>query len=67
MRAWRLFLRTANGNRLDWGNAGLRYVVALAGFTALGVGFLSSLMRPDKLTWQDRASDSWPEFRARLR
>jgi uncharacterized RDD family membrane protein YckC len=65
MRAWRVFLRTGDGNRLGWGNAGLRYVVALAGFTALGVGFLSSLFHPDKFTWQDRASDSWLEFRAR--
>ena len=63
MKAWRLFLRSGSDERISWGNTVSRYSVAVIGFAAMGAGFISSLFRPDKLTWQDRASDSWPVFR----
>lgn len=63
MKAWQLFLCNRADERISWSKAVARYSVAIAGFTVIGAGFLSSLFRPDKLTWHDRASDSWLEFR----
>jgi len=63
MKAWRLFLHSDSGKRLSWGNTVRRYIVALVSLAILGAGFLSSLAREDKLTWQDRVSNSWPMFR----
>lgn len=62
MKAWRLYLRNGTGKRLSWAYSAKRYCVALLGFALLGAGFFSSLLRADKRTWQDRASDSWPVF-----
>ena len=67
MRAWQLFLCSRTDQRISWGKTVARYSVALAGFTVIGAGFFSSLFRPDKLTWHDRASGSWPEFRPQKR
>ncbi len=58
MKAWRIYLHTVGGRRLSWQDTALRYLFALMGFAAAGVGFLSSLFRSDGLTWHDRATNS---------
>ena len=63
MKAWQLHLHNDCGEILTWTNSARRYLAALAAFFMLGIGFISSIFRQDKLTWQDRASGSWPVFR----
>lgn len=63
MRAWRVYLYCGGDNRLSWQNAALRYLVAVAGFAMVGVGFISGLLHSGGLTWHDRASRSWLIFK----
>jgi len=56
MRAWRLRVTRANGKRLDWPRALLRFGVAAISFGALGLGLLWALIDPQKRTWHDLAA-----------
>jgi len=54
MRTWRLRVVTANGCRLSWGRAGLRYALALPSVLCFGVGILWAVFDLDNLFLYDR-------------
>lgn len=54
MKAWRLKLQTRSGNALTLRQAVLRYVVALAGLAAFGIGFLWAFFDRNGLFLHDR-------------
>jgi uncharacterized RDD family membrane protein YckC len=56
MRAWRLRVVAADGNRVPWSHACLRFFVALVSITALGAGFWWALIDAQGRTWHDRAA-----------
>jgi uncharacterized RDD family membrane protein YckC len=56
MRAWRLRVRRADGARLTWPRALLRFGVALISLAAFGIGFLWALLDPQQRTWHDIAT-----------
>jgi uncharacterized RDD family membrane protein YckC len=58
MRAWRLGVTRANGMRVGWPRALLRFAVALVSLGALGIGFAWALLDPGKRTWHDIAADT---------
>lgn len=56
MRAWRLRVVDANGDRVSWTRALLRFIVALASLALLGAGFWWALADAQKRTWHDIAA-----------
>ncbi|EAR23220.1 hypothetical protein NB231_15408 [Nitrococcus mobilis Nb-231] len=56
MQAWRLHLIRADGGRLRWRDAAVRFLAALAAWLPLGVGVFWSLVDRDHLAWHDRLS-----------
>jgi uncharacterized RDD family membrane protein YckC len=66
MRSWRLHLVRDDPARPMLQGSLLRFGVALVSALCFGLGFLSSLIRPDRRTWHDRASGSRLEFRPRV-
>ena len=54
MKTWRLRLVGRNGGTVTWRQAWLRYVLALAGLAALGLGFAWALFERDGLFLHDR-------------
>lgn len=56
MQAWRLRLIRADGTRLHWRDAALRFLAALLAWLPLGIGVFWLLVDRDRLTWQDRLS-----------
>lgn len=58
MRAWRLRVTRADGTRVGWPRALLRFGVALISFAVLGIGFWWALFEPCKRTWHDLAAQT---------
>lgn len=56
MRAWRIRLRNRNPGPVSLWQLMLRFIVAIASWGALGLGFLWSLFDRERLTWHDRYS-----------
>ncbi len=56
MRAWRLRVVAADGNRVPWSHAFLRFFVALISLAALGAGFWWALVDAQGRTWHDMAT-----------
>lgn len=56
MRAWRLHAVDTSGRRLRAGRAVLRYLCALPGWLAAGIGVLWLTIDPERLALQDRLS-----------
>ena len=54
MKTWRLRLATRNGSALSWRQAVARYVLAVAGVGALGLGLLWALLDPERQFLHDR-------------
>jgi len=54
MKTWRLKLVKRAGGALGWSDAVKRYLYALAGTLALGLGFLWALIDRDRLFLHDR-------------
>ena len=54
MKTWRLKLERRDGGALTLHDAAVRYVIALAGLAALGLGFLWALFDREKLFLHDR-------------
>jgi uncharacterized RDD family membrane protein YckC len=54
MKTWRLTLVSRDGGPITWRQAGLRYVIALAGATAVGSGFLWAVFDREGLFLHDR-------------
>jgi uncharacterized RDD family membrane protein YckC len=53
MRAWKIRLVDANGGRLGWTRAALRFCAALFSLSLFGLGFLWAFFRRDKRCWHD--------------
>lgn len=53
MRAWRLRVAGADGRRLPWPRASLRFIVALVSLAALGAGFWWALVDAHGRAWHD--------------
>jgi uncharacterized RDD family membrane protein YckC len=58
MRAWRLRVTRADGTRLAWPRALLRFSVSLVSLAALGIGFLWALFDQQQRTWHDIAAST---------
>ncbi len=65
MKAWRITLVSEDKFSADmdkpfisWRQAFIRYIASLVSWAVLGLGFLSSLINSQKLTWHDRWSSS---------
>ena len=56
MRAWRLRVVDADGSRLPWPRALLRFALALVSLGALGIGFLWCLVDRERRAWHDIAA-----------
>lgn len=56
MRAWRVKLVTERGERIGWGNAALRFLVAAISALFAGLGFLWSLFDAQGRSWHDMAT-----------
>jgi uncharacterized RDD family membrane protein YckC len=58
MRAWKIRLRQDDGGNVTWLDASLRFLLALLSALALGAGFMRALIKPDRLTFHDRYSNT---------
>jgi len=58
MRAWRLRLLNTHGPNLTLTQCLLRYLGAIGSLLTCGLGYFWLLIDKDKLTWQDRLSDT---------
>ncbi len=58
MRAWRIRVQTRDGGVISWWQALLRFLVAIASWGLVGLGFLWCLVDKEKMTWHDRYSES---------
>lgn len=56
MRAWKLRLVATRGGAPTWSALALRYAIAGLSLAAFGLGFLWSLVDPERRTWHDLAS-----------
>jgi uncharacterized RDD family membrane protein YckC len=56
MRAWRIRLATMDGAAPGWLSCSLRFAASILCWLPLGLGFLSGLVRTDRLAWNDRLS-----------
>lgn len=58
MRAWRLRVVGADGQRLPWSRALLRFAVALVSLAVFGFGFIWCLFDRQRRGWHDIAAHS---------
>jgi uncharacterized RDD family membrane protein YckC len=63
MRAWHLVLIDRTGENVSWGQAGIRFAVALLSTLAFGLGFLWALVDREGQTWHDRAAGTRLKYR----
>lgn len=64
MRAWRLVLETDDARPIGPGLASLRFAAAGLSAIAAGLGFVWSLVDPDRRCWHDRLTGTRLRFRA---
>ncbi|MBA4503538.1 RDD family protein [Marinobacterium marinum] len=58
MLAWRLRVQTMAGGRLSWGQALIRFLIAIPSLGLFGIGFLWMLLTDERLSLHDRWSGS---------
>ena len=58
MQVWRLRIQTTEGNHISLKQALLRFMMAIASFACLGLGFFWMLFSADKTTWHDSFSNT---------
>ncbi|HLD67998.1 MAG TPA: RDD family protein [Pseudomonas sp.] len=58
MQVWNIRVQNADGSAISLWQALLRFLVAMASWLCLGLGFLWSLWDKDKRSWHDIYSDS---------
>ncbi len=58
MQVWSIRVQNADGSAIDLWQALLRFLVALASWACLGLGFLWVLWDKRRLAWHDRYSES---------
>src|SRR5512139_1279734 len=56
MKVWGIRVQNFEGGPITLWQAALRFIVAIASWAFLGLGFLWSLVDKEKLTWHDRYS-----------
>ena len=56
MRPWRLRVLTEDGRKPTLRSSCVRYIVATGSLLAVGIGFVWSLLDPERRTWHDLAS-----------
>jgi len=56
MRAWRLRLHSSTGGPLSLRQSLIRFGIAILSWLVIGLGFLWSLLDPQRRTWHDLAS-----------
>jgi len=56
MKVWRLRALGNDDKGLSWGQAAIRFAMALISWLAFGMGFWSCLWNPNYSTWHDRCS-----------
>ena len=63
MRAWRLRLVSADGNRITLNQATVRFFVAMVSLAAIGLGYWWALFDREHRTWPDLLSGSRVVYR----
>ncbi|HFD88324.1 MAG TPA: RDD family protein [Gammaproteobacteria bacterium] len=58
MKSWGLRVVSTRKSPVTWLQAMLRFSLAIVSWLFLGTGFLWSLIRKDRATWHDMASDT---------
>lgn len=58
MMAWNLRVETTAGGRINWTQALIRFLVAIPSLLLLGAGYWWILLNDEKLSWNDRISDT---------
>jgi len=58
MRAWRLQLRSTDGDCITWRITLIRFLTAIPSLLFFGCGYWWSLIDPKKRSWHDRLSNS---------
>lgn len=56
MRSWRIRVERETGGRISWGQAAVRFAVAIVSWLPAGLGFLWSLFDKRRRCWHDLAS-----------
>lgn len=56
MQAWKLEIRTVEGERLSGADCALRFLAAAAAALPLGLGYLAALTNAERIAWHDRVS-----------
>ncbi len=60
MKAWRIRLIREDGGEIQWRDALIRFVGAIAAWVPCALGFIWLLFDNDRLTWYDRLSHTRP-------
>jgi len=60
MRAWRLQLRSTDGDCITWRITLIRFITAIPSLLFFGCGYWWTLIDPKKRSWHDRLSNSQP-------
>jgi uncharacterized RDD family membrane protein YckC len=58
MMAWRIRIQSSEGASISWMQALIRFMCAMFSAAALGIGYLWMLMNDEKLTLQDKMSNT---------
>jgi uncharacterized RDD family membrane protein YckC len=58
MRAWKIRLRQHDGGNVTWHDASLRFLLALLSGLAFGTGFFLALIKPERMAFHDRYSNT---------
>lgn len=58
MIAWNLRVETVAGGRISWIQALIRFMVAIPSVVLLGAGYWWMLLSDERLSWNDRMSDT---------
>jgi uncharacterized RDD family membrane protein YckC len=58
MIAWRIRVQSKEGLSITWPQALIRFFTALFSFAIFGLGYLWMLLNDEKLTWQDKTSNT---------
>jgi len=59
MRAWRIRIQNANGEKPGWAACLVRFLVSLLSAVPAGLGFWWSLFDRERRSWHDIASDTY--------
>lgn len=58
MKAWRIQLQSTDGKALTWGQALLRFSMAIVSWLMLGIGFFWAIVDKQHRTWHDWMSQT---------